>query len=377
LNLLLINYEYPPVGGGAGNATMFMGKALSDLGHNVTILSTAWQDQRGILKKDRLQLIRLPAWRKDPASASNLEKIHFMWLAHKALKSILAEQSIDAAIIYFSIPCGTLGLSLRKNGIPYIISLRGGDVPGLVPEIVWIHRLITPLRRLILKRALAVIANAEGLAQLSMKADPFAVGIIPNGVDTDFFQPKFEDRNNNSTEFLFVGRFHSQKNLSTLLSAIAKLKHETQKPFHLHLVGNGPLEQQLKSESLTLGLNEEVKWHGWLNKEDLKKLHQQCHVFINPSHYEGLPNAVLEGMASGLTMIVSDIPGNCDLITDKTGYCYPHKDSTRLYHYLVKAHLTPDPNLGLMARQRAIEHYSWKKVALQYLDLFKNPDLTS
>jgi glycosyltransferase involved in cell wall biosynthesis len=369
MNLLLINYEYPPIGGGAGNATHFMSKALVKQGHEVTVLTTGWENNVGHSLDQGVHLYCLNAWRSDPSAASTLEKLHFIWKAKSALPKILQQRNIEAAIIYFTIPCGLLASQL--GNIPYVISLRGGDVPGLVPEIQWIHNLILPWRRKILSKAKAIIANAEGLADLSIKADPFPVDIIPNGVDIEFFKPNPTAKKDSSqTEFLFVGRFHPQKNLHILLEQLSKLKQESSKPFKLHLVGSGPLEDDLKQHSLQLNLNENIQWHGWLNKEALRNLHQRANVFINPSHYEGLPNAVLEAMASGLIIVVSDIPGNHDLISGGAGYVYDHRDTQDLYNNLQAAHENPNLEFSQTARKRAEKKYSWQYVAKRYADLF-------
>lgn len=369
MNFLLINYEYPPIGGGAGNATHFMGKALAKLNHEVTILTTGWENQIGQSEEQNVRLYKLDARRSDPSAASTFEKLHFIWKAKTVLPTILQDRQIEAVIIYFTIPCGLLA-SYLKN-IPYVISLRGGDVPGLVPEINWIHRLIRPWRRKILSKAKAVIANAEGLADLSRKADPFPVGIIPNGVDTEFFKPNpSPKKKSEQTDFLFVGRFHPQKNLHVLLEQISRLKQESNKPFQLHLVGSGPLETELKQHAIQLNLKDEIRWHGWLDKESLRDLHQRCHVFINPSHYEGLPNAVLEAMASGLLIVVSDIPGNLDLISNGAGYVYPHQNTQAMFDQILSAHEHPNHDFAGAARKRAEEKYSWNIVARRYAALF-------
>lgn len=369
MNFLLINYEYPPIGGGAGNATHFMSKALANLGHEVSVLTTGWQQDMGYSFKQGVHLYQLNAWRSDPSAASTLEKLHFIWKAKTALPKILNERNIEAVIIYFTIPCGFLASHL--NNLPYVISLRGGDVPGLVREIDWIHRLIQPIRRKILSKAMAIIANAEGLANLSLKADPFQVEIIPNGVDTDFFKPNPKPTPTpENTNFLFVGRFHPQKNLHVLLEQISRLKQSSDKAFQLHLVGNGPLEEELKEYVDKLNLNDRVVWHGWLSKEALRDLHQKSDVFINPSHYEGLPNAVLEAMASGLTIIVSDIPGNRDLISNGAGYTFDIDNHSALFECLQLSHESPNLKFAECARKRAEEKYSWKSVAEAYAKLF-------
>jgi glycosyltransferase involved in cell wall biosynthesis len=373
VNLLLINYEYPPIGGGAGNATHFLAKAFTQLGHQVTVLTGAWQEHRGTFNEGGVKLIRISYPRKHPSMASPHEMILFVAKAFLALPKVMRENKITHAIIFFTIPNGPLGWYLKtRYGIPYIVSLRGGDVPGLVPEIEDVHRVITPLRRMALRKAKAIVANAEGLAELSRQADPFPVQVIPNGVDTQTFQPDVTKRDPHQFNIVFVGRFHRQKNLFLLLNSFAAfLKHCGSEGVRLHMIGQGPMEEDIRALSVELEIEPYVEWHGWSSKSELLAIHQTSHLMVNPSLYEGLPNAVLEGMASGLPIVVSDIPGNRDLVTPECGWSFPLEQEQQFFKCLVSAYerrseLTV---MGLKARERVQQNYDWVHVAQKYAEL--------
>lgn len=351
-----------------------MGKALLELGHQVHILTCAWQEDVGYRNVDGMHLHRIPSRRSHPSMANTMEKISFVSKAFGKLGALVKKEGVTHAIIFFTVPNGPLGWWLKKkHGIPYIVSLRGGDVPGLVPEISNIHTAITPIRRACLKNAHAIVANAEGLAQLSRDADPYSVDVIPNGVDTTTFKPAETRNPSPNFEIVFVGRFHPQKNLPTLFRVISKLKEHDGRPVRLHMVGEGPEDKMLKDLQEELSLNEEITWHGWTEKEDLIHLHQQCSVMVNPSHYEGLPNAVLEGMASGLAIVVSDVPGNNDLVTPECGLSFPIGEPEKLLDALQKLRQLDENEvwrLGDGSRRRVQEHYAWTSTARQYVELF-------
>ncbi|MCA1481944.1 hypothetical protein I6F37_44210, partial [Bradyrhizobium sp. NBAIM08] len=99
-----------------------------------------------------------------------------------------------------------------------VVSLRGGDVPGTERSLERVHRWLRPVRRMVLAKARAVVANSPGLAQLSMRADPIAVQVIANGVDLETFSPAGSPRAG-EFRFLFVGRLNEQKNVGMLLEA--------------------------------------------------------------------------------------------------------------------------------------------------------------
>lgn len=372
MNFLLINYEYPPIGGGAGNATRFLARALVKLGHPTIVLTAAFADQTGESEEQGVKLIRIPCKRKDPSQASTYEMMNFVFQAFKSLTRICDQNHIEAIINYFTIPCGPLAWwAKKKRNIDYVVSLRGGDVPGLVPELDNTHKLIQPIRRTILKKAKAIIANAQGLANLSRNADPFPVGVIPNGVDTETYTLSTENHSE-TFKFLFVGRFQAQKNLFFLLDQFKQLS-EHNKSFELHIVGDGPQKVELHQHAEKSKLNHIIHWHGWLDKPELLKLYQSSNILINPSHYEGLPNVLLEGMACGLPIIASNIPGNNDLVThEANGYLFDIGDGKTCQENLIKS---LDPNntkdMGNLSRKRVIEHYTWESVAKQYIALFK------
>merc|ERR1712137_560818 len=102
--------------------------------------------------------------------------------------------------------------------------------------------MLTPLRRAVLRNASTVLANSEGLRELSRKADPtIRVEVIPNGVDTEFFSPSKAKKDEGTFRFLFVGRLNPQKNLHNVLEHLfAEIKPEPNRPVELHIVGDGP-----------------------------------------------------------------------------------------------------------------------------------------
>ena len=199
MNILLINYEYPPVGGGAANATYHMGRCLTDYGHSVTVLTSRFKNQVGCRMEDGICVNRVMALRRYDSLSNIVEMFSYVMSASFALRKILKKQNINIMIVFFSFPCGPLGLLGKiMCGIPYIISLRGGDVPGTENSFDTIHKIFQPLRRLIFRHSKAVIANSDGLKKLSETADPFPVKVIPNGVDIEFFTPPETRKKNNA-----------------------------------------------------------------------------------------------------------------------------------------------------------------------------------
>jgi glycosyltransferase involved in cell wall biosynthesis len=379
MNLLLINYEYPPVGGGAATATRHIAVELRRLGHAVTVLTSRFvdasrPDEPEALVEEGILLCQVPAARRVRHLAGALTMAAFVVTAALRLRSLLRRREIEGVVVFFTLPCGPLGLLGRKlSGVPYVVSLRGGDVPGLVPEIEWQHRLLQPLRRAVLRHSARIVANSNGLRALSESRDPFPVGVIPNGVDTVFFQPRSTPIKSAGAHFrfLFVGRLQAQQNLPLLLQQIAALRAKGLL-VALDIAGDGPLRGALEAMATELGLAAGVEWHGWLGREALRDLYLRADCFVNPSHYEGMPNVALEAMACGLPVIASRVVGNDAVVRDgETGTLYPPGDAQALQSAMAELASAPDlaRRLGAAGREWVERDFSWSKVALGYANI--------
>jgi len=371
MKILLINYEYPPIGAGAANAAWHMVRELNALGCHVHVLTSCYRGFRGLTIEDGITVHRLRALRRHQEKSSILEMGSFVLSSTFFLPRFLNKESMDASIVFFSIPCGPLGLMGRLLcNVPYVISLRGGDVPGNEPSLDAMHWALAPLRRLVLKRAFSVVANSHGLKTLSELSDPCPVQVIPNGVDTDFFSPA--PTTGRMTRFLFVGRFQPQKNLFFLLDQMESLARRADAPFELHMAGDGPQRIELMGHARTHGINDMITWHGWCGRERLRELYRSCDCLVNPSFYEGMANVMLEAMACGMTVIASDVIGNRDLVEHgRTGWLFDLNKPEALQELLMRTLLNSDETrrIGEDARARVMNRYSWKNVALQYLEI--------
>lgn len=373
MHVFLLNYEYPPIGGGAATATEQIAMAMVRQGHAVTVITAAFLDLPGEADAQGVRVIRVPALRRQVDRSSILEMFSYLVSAFFRLPRLVRRFRPDACLCFFSLPCGPLGWLLKRCwGIPYVIALRGGDVPGAEPHLARFHQAMRPFRRAVLRGALAVVANSQGLRGMSERADPIPVAVIPNGVDCVRFSPAPEAIKSGDTfRFLFVGRLNHQKNVPLLINALAKL-HAEGFACKLAIVGDGPLLHELKGQALRVGVDPHVSWLGWLPREKIVEAYRQADCLINPSRYEGMPNVVLEAMACGLPVIASDVPGNRDVIEPGvSGSLFAdgaEDDLVRLMASTIKDPVAAS-DLGRQARAMIVSNYSWDSVALGYARL--------
>jgi glycosyltransferase involved in cell wall biosynthesis len=432
--VLLINYEYPPLGAGAGNATAHIARELVRAGTRTRVLTTRWRGLPARASEAGVEVVRVPARRRRVDRSSPLEMLSFLAGALGPAREAATQFRPQACCAFFSLPSGPLALLLRRQyGIPYLVSLRGGDVPGFWPAALgrW-HLFTRPLIRVVWRHAAALVANSAGLAALARQTMPAApLHIIPNGVDLTEFAPRpdederfltpcgsvrtnderpgidnragdpadelapssvvlpctpvgcekratlgVEDPSSSSApvRLLFVGRCVEQKGLPVLLDALGRLRATRGlPPVQLDVVGDGPRRQAWQAQAGRLGLADQVQFHGWAARPALPAWYRRAHLFVFPSFEEGMPNALLEALASGLPLLATDIYGNRALVRPgENGLLVPPGDAAAFAQAL--ATLLADPAgraaMGQASRRLAVP-YGWAAVAAAYHALLR------
>lgn len=170
---------------------------------------------------------------------------------------------------------------------------------------------------------------------------------LPNGVDLSAFTPL--QPQDGVRRALFVGRLARQKDLQTLLRALALLPTEIRPP--LTLVGDGPLRGSLESAARRLGV--EAEFTGTLSHHQLPEIYRRHQLLLLASRAEGQCKVLLEGMACGLACVVSDCEGNRTLIEDgRNGWLFRRGDARDLANAIRRV-LDLDPPALLQVRRRA------------------------
>lgn len=367
MRILILNSEYPPIGGGAGNASANLARCLADMGHTVTVATSRFSNLPQREQNGNLTVIRMPALRRRLDRSDVFEQFIFILTASFSTLGLVRRLKPDATLAFFGMPSGAVAWVLKKqHHIPYIVSLRGGDVPGFRPyDFGFYHKLIAPLLRVLWGHASAVVANSDGLRDLALKFDArFEIPVIPNGVDLELYKP--DPPKNASPQIFSVGRIVHQKGLDLALHALSGLKDLE---WEWHIAGDGPQMESIQSLARKLGIADRVHFLGWQSREQLIAAYRRSDLFLFPSRHEGMPNAVLEAMASGLPVVASNIAGNEELVIDnETGLLFPSEDVEALRNALKKmlTDCTWRRTLGQASRRRVEAHYSWESAAQQY-----------
>ena len=147
--------------------------------------------------------------------------------------------------------------------------------------------------------------------------DPAKLKILPRGLDTRLFTPgrsepdfwKQFGSNGDGVRLLFVGRVSREKDLDILVQAFRNLRQESV-PVQLSIVGHGPFSKELAA------MLPEACYTGYLNGTDLAKAYASSDIFVFPSTTDTFGNVIIEAQAAGLPVIVSDVGGPRELVTD-------------------------------------------------------------
>jgi len=360
-NYLFINYEYPPIGGGSATACQQIARTFVKRGHRVVVLTAGIGSVHGTVIEDGVTVVRIRALRKSPHQSGVIEMASYVLLASWHALRLARSHQIHSALAFFSVPGGIVARWLNLwTRISYVVSLRGGDVPGTEPHLEIFYRVLQPLRRDIFKHAQAICAPSQGLKALSEKADPFPVQVVPNGINTDLFRPEPEHRSKVPT-LLSVGRLHAQKNVGYLLNLVAALKSKTE--VRAVIIGDGPERPELEATAAALRITDCIQFSGWLPREEVRKAYQSATFLVHASSYEGMSNVILEALASGLPVVASKIPGNTELIRDSTnGFLFdPAGDPAQLANRisLLFQDQTNWDRLSAAARATIENQFSW------------------
>jgi glycosyltransferase involved in cell wall biosynthesis len=244
-------------------------------------------------------------------------------------------------------------LANARLGVPYVTTYGFwyGGLSRSGPK----RLLKAVVERVGLARAAAVIATTEELrARAAARAR--RVELIPNGVDTRRFAPGASaTASNGERRILYVGRLSPEKNLTTLVTAVARLPGDRPR---LVIVGAGPLEGLLRRQAQAEGVSADFR--GVVDQRRLPELYASADAFVLASFTEGHPKALLEAMSAGLACVASDCAGNRSLVTDgATGLLFDPRRPDELTACLHR--VLTDPTLaaalGRAARKTVIERY--------------------
>lgn len=281
----------------------------------------------------------------------------------------LVKHKVDVAIIFSS-----SGLSLKEKGLMamtckmfkarVIFAPRSGLIRDDVAKSSFTRKFLTRVIRKV------DIVLCQGSAWQTFytqfqPSKPEKFRMMRNWIDTDKYSTAFDQRakrvkENGNVKLLYLGWLEPYKGIADLLEVFAKLV-KTGMRIEADVYGNGSLVTKISERVNELGLTEVFRLRGWADEAMKLRALEEADIFVLPSYKEGMPNALIEAMASGLPCISSEVGGVADLINHKeNGLIFNAGDQDKLYENIKYLYASDElrRSVGVKARQFVLEKCS-------------------
>jgi glycosyltransferase involved in cell wall biosynthesis len=387
MNVLMVTSSYPKFPGDVTAPFVeSIARGVAERGHAVDVVLPHHPD----LRRDGAEPVRFFPYRYAPREDWNLwgyaqslrADVSVRWGAwlllplvagalRAAVSGRLQERRYDVVHVHWVVPNAALIVDIvGAHRVPLVVSLHGSDV--------FLAERLAPARALA-RRALgeagAVTACSDDLRERSLRlgSPPQRTRTVPYGVDTAAFSPERASAGPRprfgapagATLVVAMGRLVEKKGFATLVEAAARVPG-----VHVVIIGDGDLRGELERRARDLAAP--VTFTGALERAEAARALAAADVMAVPSvvdragNVDGLPNAMLEGLASGRAVVASRVAGIPDVVEDgANGLLVPPGDAAALAEALRRLAAEPETRerLGREARRRAEGRMSWRAAA--------------
>ena len=331
VRILVVNYEYPPLGGGGGVLTKTLVAELAGK-HDVTVLTTRGAGTAADAFEDGAHIVRVSVTgRRDAARASLVSMLSFVPAGRLRARSLARDGSFDLVHTFFAVPTGPVGSAVaRALAVPHVLTVIGADVHDpsrLSPDR---FRPLGAVVRRIVRGAAAVTAISSDIAaratRLTGRDD---IEVVSCASPELSFPPR--DRAalgwaDNEFVVLAVARLVARKGLDSLIRAVAGIPDGVR----LEIVGDGPERAALEALAAEAAPGR-VRFAGAVDAAGKALRLASADAFALPSLHEGFGLVYLEAMQAGLPVVAGDAGGQTDFLTDgRNALLVPPGDAGRL-----------------------------------------------
>jgi glycosyltransferase involved in cell wall biosynthesis len=287
----------------------------------------------------------------------------------------------NATIVHghWVVPGGVIAAAAVRDR-PLVVSLHGSDV-----YVAEKNRVAGRAARYAFGCARWVTACSDDLARraIALGADERRMQVVPYGVDAERFRPDAISRTARRTELglaadtplvLAAGRLVRKKGFEHLLDACAQLAGRWP-TLALVIAGGGDLADELRARVEGLGIRGSVRFLGDISQSQVAAWLAAADLVVVPSvrddagNVDGLPNVVMEALASGTPLVATPAGGIGAVVQDgRTAVIVPERNAAALAEAIDRLLSSPELRaaIGAAARRSAIEQHGWARVAEQF-----------
>ena len=371
----MITSEFPPYSGGVGYYVYNLSKRLIKKKNIVTVITRKRNSHQKLQEFiEGICIQRVPFYPVYPFHASLLTH-----LINRNLK--LLEKKFDIVHVHspMPLPIATSLPIITTVHTPMRIDSRYHEIfdfKSLFEKVQ--SSLVYPPMESTLFASSKKVTSVSRMVAFELQEyglDISKIIVVKNGVDSYTFMPCIK-KDTSQEYILFTGVLRARKGLFDLIQCadyVCKIKPNTK----FMICGRGPFRKKMEMQVKKMGLEKQVIFLGFVARNELIRIFQNATLQVIPSHYEGMPNTLLEGMSCGLPIVATDIGGNNEVIVSGVnGLLVPKKSPQIMAEAILKLLNNSDlrKRIGQEARTTIEKYYTWEKIADNILEVYKNLD---
>ncbi|MFZ5392068.1 MAG: glycosyltransferase family 4 protein [Patescibacteria group bacterium] len=362
--ILLLNYEFPPLGGGGSPVSYEITDELSKTGQfDIDVVTMGYKN---LPKYEEInpsfRIHRVPCLRSKKEICQPWEQATYLISGFFKSWQLINKKRYDLCYTHFIIPTGFLALIIKfLFKLEYVITSHGSDVLGYNPRFKKLYPFLKYPWKKILDNAKTITSPTNFLKTEIQKVHPDLdqnkIIVIPNGITAGKFVPLPKEK-----YILLVGRLTINKGFQDFIEAIKDLDL---KDWQVKIVGEGPYRSILEKMVKDYRLENKVNFLGWIDNKDplLHELYGKAAIFVLPSWFENMNVTLMEALQAGCDVLASDVGGNPE-VTDQNNL-FPAKNPPALRAKLISK--LAKINFHLPSNTR----FNWENIISQFVEIFK------
>jgi len=367
----MISREFPPYGGGIGWYVYHLSRKLAEKANNVTVITRGSASKTRSETTNGIEVFEAPFFPVYP----------FHIFAHgvfvnRILRSL--ESKFDMVHLHSPLPPPvqtSLPVVLTVH-TPVKVDARYHEAhnPFLLAEKMQSELIYPPIELKLIRMSRRITSVSQSVAKELSEygVDPSEVTVVGNGVDEKAFAPGQKEKGEKYV--LYTGVLRSRKGLFDLLQC-GKCVVEAYPELKFFIVGKGPFLSILERKVRKMRLQENMVFKGYVTRDRLIQIYQNAYLQVVPSHYEGLPTVLLEGMSCGLPVVATAVGGNVEVISSGVnGFLVPPKAPDAMSKIILQLLDNPElaRNVGMAARQTIEDNFTWDRVADNFIRCYES-----